>query len=196
MVAILTERAPDREDSGRRTSEGPDDILAQYLPAILSQDPFLTNFLRVFDSILRPLLGTIDSVDSYLDPSLTPAGFLDWLAGWVGEEQAAGLREAAQRTLLKEAVAIHRGRGTKSALKRALSILTESEALVTENTTGLRLDGDAQLGINTSLEEPESNTIHVTLLKSADEVDLEAVGDLLRKLKPAHASYSLRTTEG
>ncbi len=56
-----------------------EDILATFLPGILRSDHFLANFMRVFDSMLRPLLQQLDAMDYYFDPRLTPPEMLAWL---------------------------------------------------------------------------------------------------------------------
>jgi len=194
MVAVRTQ--PLSVPSLRLVSEEerPEDILAQYLPGILRQDAFLSEFLRIFDEILRPIIETIDSIDGYFDAKLTPVGLLPWLATWVGD--GAGLPETATRALLGEVAQIHRDRGTKRGLQRALQIATGAEALVIENTAGLRLDADARLGINTSLATPERNAIQVTLIKGAGAIDEDLVAGVLREFKPAHATYTVRVSEG
>ena len=176
------------------STEEPDEIIAPYLPAILRQDAFLANLLRVFDELLRPLLQTLDALDSYFDPTLTPAELVPWLATWVGEEMPVSWPMAARRAMVKEAATIHRMRGTKAGLKRALELVTGREVLVTENTSGLRLDADAKLGLNTSLQDPEPYTIWVVIC-GGDGVDLDAVTDIIERLKPAHAAYSIKTAE-
>jgi phage tail-like protein len=189
---VLAERPPERTYS--EVSEDAEDILATYLPVMLRQDPFLANFLRVFDSILRPLLEQLDAIDCYFDPDLTPANLLPWLGSWLGEELPRSWPESARRALLREAAAIHRARGTQSGLKRALELVTGREVLVIDSSTGLRLDGEAQLGINSSLEIPDPNTIHV-VIHGGSGVDLGAVTDVIQRLKPAHAAFSIRVVD-
>jgi phage tail-like protein len=132
-------------------------------------------------------------MDAYFDPRLTPGDLLPWLAGWVG----AGIqgREDVTRLLAAETASIHRARGTKAGMRRALAIATGGEPLVIENTEGLRLDADARLGINTTLAPFQPNALTITLIKGADEIDEEAVAGTIRELKPAHATYSLRISE-
>ncbi len=169
-----------------------DEILRSYLPGILREDPFLARFLRVFDTILRPLVVTIDTMDQYLDPALTPAALLPWLGAWFGEDLPEAWPERVRRSLIREAVVIHRARGTKASLKRALELVTGCEVLITENTNGFRLDDDTMLGINTSLQNANQSTIQV-VIRGGDEVDLEAVTEVIRRLKPAHAAFTVRT---
>jgi phage tail-like protein len=171
-----------------------DSILAAYLPGILRQDPFLTNFLRVFDSMLQPLLQTLDSIDSYFDPDLTPPSLLTWLGAWLGEEPPPHWPTPVRRALIREAATIHRARGTKFGLKRALELVTGREVLVLDNSSGLRLDDEAKLGINSSLELPDLNSIYI-VIQGGGDIDLRAVTQVIQELKPAHAVFSLRVAD-
>jgi phage tail-like protein len=175
-------------------TEAEEDILARYLPAVLREDTFLANFLRIFDAQLRPLLEMLDSIDQYFDVRLTPAELLPWLATWVGEEFPETLSDAAKRKLIAEAALIHRARGTRNGLKRALEFVRGQEVLVTENTSGLRLDGDAKLGINTSLQAFEAGKIHIVIC-GPDEGQTEAVRAIAERLKPAHTEIVLNLTD-
>ncbi len=195
MVAVAVQPTPPAARALRALEIGPDDLLINYLPGVLRQDAFLVNFLRIFDSVLRPLIEMIDSVDSYIDPGLGPTPIADWIGLWVGAEVEQSWSEDIRRALIKETVGLHRQRGTAAGLRRALATVTGAEALVIENTPGLRLDADARLGINTTLAAGEPNTIHVTLPQGSDSVDLEAVGDVIRRMKPAHATYAVQITE-
>jgi phage tail-like protein len=172
-----------------------EEILAPHLPAVLRQDPFLSSFLQIFDSVLRPVLDTVGAIDSYFDPGLVPSRFLEWLGGWVGEGLDDRLPEDAWRTFIAEAAELHRARGTRVGLKRAIEIAASAEPLIIENTGGLRLDVDARLGLNTTLNEIDPNSLHITLPAKAAAYDLELIGEVVRRFKPAHATYSIRTTE-
>jgi phage tail-like protein len=178
----------------RPAAEDAEDVLAAYLPAILRQDPFMADFLRIFDAQLRPLLQMLDALDCYFDPDLTPPELLPWLAGWVGEDSTDVKKVSSTRSLIKEAAAIHRSRGTRKGLKRAIELVGGHEALITENTSGLRLDADAKLGINTSLQDADPNNIHIVILADGGGVDLEAVTEVAEKLRPAHAAFTIRVT--
>jgi hypothetical protein len=120
---------------------------------------------------------------------------VQYLATWVGEELMQSWPEGAKRRLVAEAAWIHRARGTRAGLKRALELLTGKEVLVTDNTNGLRLDEDATLGINTDLHAPEPNMINIVVRGKAAEIDMDAVTVVVRKLKPAHAVFTVTTTE-
>jgi phage tail-like protein len=171
-----------------------EDILASFLPGILRSDHFLSNFMRVFDSILRPLLQQLDAVEYYFDPRVTPPELLPWLETWVSEETQRTLSEPARRALLREAATLHRTRGTHTCLKRALELVTGNEVLIIENSDGMRLDEDGELGINTSLQASQFDNISV-IIRGGIDVDLRSVNDVIHRLKPAHAAFSVRVTE-
>ena len=178
-----------------RVLEGEPEFLAKYLPAVLRQDPFTQRLLRLFDEMLRPLLATIDSVDYYLDPLLTPPAFVEWLASWVGEELSPAWPDRSRRALITEAAWIHRARGTRAGIKRAVELVAGCEALVIDNTIGLRLDEDGKLGLNTVLQASEPHRIHIVLRSSAGEIDLAAVNEVVRRLKPASAVFSVELAD-
>jgi hypothetical protein len=96
--------------------------------------------------------------------------------------------------LLREAAILHRTRGTAACLRRALELATGCEVRVIENSDGLRLDEDGDLGINTSLQGSRSDMINV-VIRGNTEVDLRAVTDVVQRLKPAHAEFSVRVMQ-
>ena len=49
------------------------------MPALYQDDPFAQSFLSALDTVLAPVVGTLDNLDAYLDPYLTPDDFLVWL---------------------------------------------------------------------------------------------------------------------
>jgi phage tail-like protein len=175
--------------------ESEPEFLAKYMPAIFRQDPFMQRLLRMFDEMLMPLLETVDAVDCYFDPLMTPPAFVDWLASWVGEELSPAWPDRSRRALVSEAAWIHRARGTQAGIKRAVELVAGCEALVIDNTEGLRLDEDGRLGVNTALQASNQNRIKIVLRGSAADIDLEAVNDVVRKLKPAHCVFSVELAD-
>jgi phage tail-like protein len=190
---VLAER-PSVSITPTRVAEEPEDILSNYLPGILRQDHFLSNFTRIFDAMLRPLLTHLDAVDYYFDPRMTPAELLPWLGSWLGEALPESWPTASRRALIAESATIHRARGTKAGLKRALELLTGREVLVTDGSEGFRLDEDGRLGVNSSLQIPEPHRIFI-VIRGGGEVDLKPVNELIHRLKPAHADFSVRVTD-
>jgi phage tail-like protein len=176
-------------------SETPDEaepILGRYLPSILRQDPFLSEFLRAFDAQLRPVFETLDAIEYYFDPDFAPAEFLSWLGTWLDVATPDRWPEVTRRALIREAASLHRARGTKQGLKQALELVCGREVLVVENTEGLRLDGDARLCINTALLDASPNNIYIVVSGGGGAVDSDAISQVAETMAPAHASVTVR----
>jgi phage tail-like protein len=164
----------------------------QYLPAIYQKDPFLGRFLLIFESILGPIEETIDQIAAYLDPRLTPAELLPWLASWVGLELDENWPPDRQRALVGATVMLYRWRGTRRALRDHLRIYTGREPLIVENFDGLRLGQDASLGVNTSLGVARQHHIAVTVtVDQPENLDEQVLRRIIELEKPPHAGYTL-----
>jgi len=167
--------------------------LLDYLPGVFRSDPFLARFLLIFQSIVDPIEQSIDSTHHLLDPGLTPARFLPWLASWVGIELDPSLDEASQRELIRRAVELSRWKGTRRALREELRIRTGGRALIVENFDGMRLGQDACLGLNTHLGVRRDHCIAVTLAaERGAAVDQRQADALIGELKPAHVGHVAR----
>jgi phage tail-like protein len=68
-----------------------------------AREPFGTRFISALDSVLAPVLTTIDNVDSYLDADTTPEDFLAWLGSWVAASVDAGWPEDRRRAFVGQA---------------------------------------------------------------------------------------------
>lgn len=60
--------------------------LSAMLPAVFADDDLAQRFVAGLDEVLAPILNTLDCLDSYFDPALTPADFARWLGTWIGAE--------------------------------------------------------------------------------------------------------------
>jgi phage tail-like protein len=115
------------------------------LPALYSRDEQTRGFLQAY---LAPGAGLIedtaaqgDTRHAMLKPGSAPASVLPWLAGWLGLTLDERWPEAAQRTMIREAPALFRARGTPAALKRMVEIVAEAPAVILED---FRLRGQRQ----------------------------------------------------
>jgi phage tail-like protein len=106
--------------------------LVDTLPAMLQEDEFLRRFTAAIDDVLTPFFATLDSLDSYVDPRLAPADFLDWLAGWVGLDLDPRWSEDIRRRVTSSAAALHEARGTAKGLRAELALLTGGDVEVEE----------------------------------------------------------------
>jgi phage tail-like protein len=147
----------------------------------------------IFQSLLDPIEQKADNTHYYLDPGTTPAEFLPWLASWVGITLEPGLDETGQRELIRQAVELHRWKGTRRGLRDELRQRTGARALIVENFDGLRIGQDASLGLNTYLGAHREGCIAVTLAQGNESaVDHLRAEELVRDLKPAHVGHILR----
>lgn len=167
--------------------------LLEYLPSIFRDDLFLGRFLLIFQSLIDPVEQKADNTHYYLDPGVTPAEFLPWLASWVGITLEPGLDEAGQRELIRQAVELHRWKGTRRGMRDELRQRTGARALIVENFDGMRIGQDASLGLNTYLGETKDGCVAVTLARAGGStVDHQRAEELVRELKPAHVGHVVR----
>jgi phage tail-like protein len=101
----------------------------EYLPAIYQVEPdveapFLGRFLLPFEEVLTGFERVLATIDHYVSPAFTNPDFLPWLATWVALVLDEEWDEAKRRSLIAEAVALYRERGTVQGLKRYLEIYT------------------------------------------------------------------------
>ena len=151
------------------------------------QEPFGLRFLGAFDSLLAPLLATLDNLDAYLDPATTPEDFLAWLGEWVAVSVDETWDEDRRRAFVARGAELYRRRGTAAGLKEHLEIHTGRKVEVTENGAtawsakpGTSLPGRAQplVVVTMVVDDP----------KAVDRAKLEAV---IAAAKPAHVPHRL-----
>jgi len=169
-----------------------------YLPALYRDDEFIGQFLLIFESIIKPIENTIDHAYLYFDPMMTPESFLPFLAFWMGLKLEPTWSEEKRRELVKSAAELYQWRGTKRGLSKYLQIYTGKMPQISEYATGMRLDRETRLGINTQIGSAgEGNHFTVTLeLDEDSKVDPETVKAIIDAQKPAHATYTLQITHG
>lgn len=101
----------------------------RYLPAIYREDgasaAFLERFLSLFESGYVDVEEALAAFTRYLDPTGVPADYLTWLGGWLAVARDESWPTPARRTLLAEAPALFRQRGTEAGLRLVLDVLLE-----------------------------------------------------------------------
>lgn len=155
------------------------------LPALYQEDALSQRLSAAFDESLAPVLATLDSLEAYLDPSLTPGDFLEWLGGWVGMAVDETWDIDRRRKAIAGAVEIYRLRGTVQGLAAQIEIFTGGTVNIVENgavgwsgMSGSPLPGRAQprLLVNVTVEDP-------------DAIDGPTLDALVRAAKPAHLPH-------
>lgn len=94
----------------------------QYLPSIYSDDEFLGRFLLIFESLLAPVIWTVDSLDLYFSPETAPPEWLRWIGSWFDILIVPDLPEARQREIVRQIGWLFLRRGTKAGLERLLEL--------------------------------------------------------------------------
>src|SRR5262249_43431721 len=90
------------------TDLGSPDPIVGMRPAVYQEDEFTGRFTAGLDEVIAPVLAALDCLDAYVDPTVSPPDFLDWLASWVGIRLHEAIPLARRRILVANAVRLHR----------------------------------------------------------------------------------------
>jgi phage tail-like protein len=169
----------------------------EYLPSLYRDDKNMEQFLHIFEDILNPIENTVDNLELYFDPSLTTEPVLSWLASWLGLVLDANLPIERRRELVASASELYRWRGTKKGLTEYLRIYTGNAPDISESVTGMRLDRDNRLGINTRLGSSGKGFQFTVSLRLEDNspISVNTLKSIIDAEKPAHAVYTLQVTQ-
>jgi len=166
----------------------------EYLPALYRDDELMGQFLLIFESIMRPLENSIDNLDLYFDPLMTPDSLLPWLASWLGLALDPTWPLHRRRELVQSSAELYRWRGTKRGLSEYLRIYTGTVPEISEYIPGISLDQETKLGIDTKLGSSGTGH-HFTVTLNLDEdnaINDDTVRAIIDSQKPAHAGYTLQ----
>lgn len=144
------------------------------LPSVYLEDGFAQQLTGALDVSLAPVLSTLDNLDAYLDPELTPRDFLGWLAGWVALEVDDTSPEEQRRARVARAARLHRRRGTLAGLVDLVALQTGTEAEVTDSggvawstVAGSPLPGHAAPTVSIRIRVPDPATVDLPALEAA-----------------------------
>jgi phage tail-like protein len=136
------------------------------LPAIYLDDGFTLRFTSALDEVLAPVIAVLDGFADYLDPSLAPEDFLDWLTRWVALEVDEHWTPEQRRELVRNAVELHRWRGTSRGLAAQVRLLTGGEVEVVDsgaceasNLPGRGLPGSDPARVQVRVRVPDPATV-------------------------------------
>ncbi|HEY93623.1 MAG TPA: hypothetical protein G4O15_01635 [Dehalococcoidia bacterium] len=168
-----------------------------YLPGLYRDDQFMGQYLNLFEDIMGPLERTVDNLEKYFDPMITPESLVPWLASWLDLKPGPGWTKKRWRELIKSAALLHRLRGTKRGLSEYLRIYTGSVPEISEYIPGMSLGEETILGVNTKIGSAGTgNHFTVTLeLDKDDEIDADTVRAIIESQKPAHTVYTLQVKQ-
>ncbi len=163
--------------------------LVTALPAPFQGQPFTERFLSAFDDAVAPILLTLDTMDAYLDPALTPPDFLPWLAGWVGLELDENWSLHQQRRMVGQAVELLRWRGTR----RGTSSLIEDYLGISADRIEIEDTGGVAWSPTPDADPPGSAppSVRVRVRVGEDEIDVRRLERLVAAAIPAHVAWEI-----
>lgn len=161
------------------------------LPGLYQQDDLAESLTRAFDDVIAPIMSTLDNLDSYLDPALTPEDFLDWLAGWVGLLPDETWPIERRRALVAVATDLYRSRGTAAGIAMHVRLLTAGEVAVTDSggsvwstTAGTPPPGDGSYSVTVKVKPPKKGGVEPARIDA-----------LVAAAKPAHVIHQVEIAQ-
>jgi phage tail-like protein len=152
---------------------------------MMQEDSFARGLCASFDDVLAPVLLTLDTFASYLDPATTPEDMIPWLAQWLGLGVDLNVEQARQRHELQIAGVLNATRGTRRSI-----------AMELENALGMPVEVSESGGARWSPSpggplpgEPQEMLSIIVHPAAGQEVDLDRLGALIRSVKPAHVRH-------
>jgi phage tail-like protein len=161
--------------------------LVALLPAIYQEDLFTAQFMGGFDDVLAPIFTTLDCLDAYIDPWLTPDDFMEWLAGWLGVVIDEGWPVERSRALIANIADLYRWRGTARGLSAELAIYTGGTVDISETggvawslVPGGPMPGEdsPRLAVRVTVDDPE-------------RINQRIVDQMINAAKPAHVVHAV-----
>jgi phage tail-like protein len=161
--------------------------LALQLPAIFQEDDFTQRFVSAFDVALAPVVAVLDDLAAYVDPSLAPDDFVEWLAGWVGFELSGSWDLGTRRAIVGDAVNSYRRGGTAGAITDAVALASGGDVEIVESG-GASWSSTPQ----SALPGDDSSTMRVTVrVDDPSQVDTARLNAFVASVKPAHVAHVL-----
>lgn len=151
------------------------------LPALYQEDELAQRFLSALDEVLAPILSTLDNLESYFDPGLTPPDFLSWLAGWLAIVLDENWPIEKRRVLLRETSTVYRWRGTVKGLAAEVALHTgvepeieESGGIVWSSRPGGPIPGTSDAHVRLRLRLPDPTDVNIDRLRAMIEASIPA----------------------
>lgn len=152
-----------------------------------AEDDFLWRWCAGLDELLVPVQLTLDTLETFVDPRLTPTDFLGWLASWVALADRTDWPESGWRTLIGEAAELYRRRATPWALKRVVELYAQAQV-------GLRESGGCVDGPDgVPLDAPASLVVRVAGARRphTDVAFARGVEAVVVAAKPVHVPHRI-----
>lgn len=152
-----------------------------------AREPFGTRFISALDTVLAPVLATLDNLEAYFDADTTPEDFLAWLGEWVAASVDAGWPEDRRRAFVGQAAELYRRRGTAAGLRDHVLIHTGGTVEIVENgASSWSAKPDGKLP-----GSPEPVVVIRVTVDDPDAIDSTKLEAMVRASKPAHVVHRL-----
>jgi len=161
--------------------------LRGHLPAIYTEGDFATRLVSAFESVLDPLVATLDNLPEHFDAAYAPRDVLELMTDWLALERDELRSGEERRRILQRAPELMRLRGTKAGIELALELAFPAVPFRVEDSGrvswSLDPDGDWK-------GAPAAFVIYCDMPLPEDRQ--AAVARLIDQAKPAHVAYRLR----
>jgi phage tail-like protein len=162
-------------------------LLREPLPEIYRDGGFGMRFLEALETVLDPIIGTLDALPAYLDPDLAPRDLLDLMAAWLGLIVDESQKNDRVRDTLRLAGLLGQKRGTKQGLELVLAISFPDLPLRIEDGGKVTWSADPD-----APAEPAANAFVVYCDKTVDEAMQREIARVIELAKPVHVGFRLR----
>ncbi|HUG30919.1 MAG TPA: phage tail protein [Candidatus Limnocylindria bacterium] len=150
-----------------------------------AREPFGARFISALDTVLSPVLATLDNLDAYLDADTTPEDFLAWLGEWVAASVDASWPEDRRRAFVGQAAELYRRRGTAAGLRDHVLIHTGGLVEIVENgASGWSPKPDGKLP-----GSPEPVVVVRVTVDDPESIDRAKLDAMVHASKPAHVVH-------
>lgn len=166
--------------------------LANTLPSMLREDVFARSLCASIDEVIAPVLLTLDTYGSYLDPATTPEDMVPWLATWLGLDVDPRTELPRQREELQTSAAVNEARGTR----RSIELLVEAAVGLTVEVTE---SGGARWSPSPGGDLPgEADPALTVVVRAAagTQVDRDRLDALVASVTPAHVRHVVSVESG
>lgn len=150
-----------------------------------AREPFGSRFISALDTVLAPVLASLDNLDAYFDANTTPEDFLAWLGEWVAASVDASWPEDRRRAFVGQAAELYRRRGTAAGLRDHVLIHTGGLVEIVENgASSWSPKPDGKLP-----GSPEPVVVVRVTVDNPDLIDRTKLEAMVHASKPAHVVH-------
>jgi phage tail-like protein len=168
-------------------------ILRQ-LPAIYQDHLFLEQFTAGLDDVTASAHAVLDCLHAYIDPSVAPGDFVQWLGDWVGLQLDEDWSLERRRRIVAAAVEMFAKRGTVAGLRHEIQLYTDGTATIedpggtfTSSVPGATFD---------HVTHHRDRTLRVTVdVADGASVNWNGLQELIRNAIPAHLPVEVELRE-